>query len=84
MTLPPNIILEGDSGSGKTGAIRFLRYVWGLPRTKMTTSPTFESANLIGGLYPAIAGITERRISEIDKEVLATVQELVEDGRLCE
>lgn len=82
--LAPNIILEGDSGSGKTAATKFLSYVWGLPRTKMTMSPTFESANLIGAFYPVIADIAEWRVSEKDKEALATVQELVEDERFCE
>lgn len=52
LDLAPNIILEGDAGSGKTAGSRFLADVWGVPYTKVTMNPMYESADLIGAFYP--------------------------------
>lgn len=52
LELAPNIILEGDAGSGKTAGSRFLADVWGIPYTKVTMNPMYESADLIGAFYP--------------------------------
>ena len=52
LDLAPNIILEGDAGSGKTAGSRFLADVWGIPYTKVTMNPMYESADLIGAFYP--------------------------------
>lgn len=76
--LAPNIILEGDSGSGKTAATKFLSYVWGIPRTKMTMSPTFDSDNLVGAHYPVFNNIGDWKISESDKAALLAAQDALE------
>lgn len=76
--LAPNFILEGDAGSGKTTASIFWAYVFGMPRTKMTMNPTFESANLIGAFYPVFRNIEDWNISESDMTVIKKVKELVE------
>lgn len=76
--LAPNIILEGDSGSGKTAATKFLSYVWGIPRTKMTMSPTFDSDNLVGAHYPVFNNVEDWKISETDKAALLAVQDALE------
>ena len=68
--LAPNFILEGDAGSGKTTGSIFWAYVFGIPRTKMTMSPTFESANLIGAFYPVFRDMDDWDISETDRKVL--------------
>ena len=72
--LAPNIILEGDSGSGKTAATKFLSHVWGIPRTKMTMSPTFDSDNLVGAHYPVFNSVEDWKIPECDKEALLAAQ----------
>ncbi len=76
--LAPNFILEGDAGSGKTTASIFWAYVFGIPRTKMTMNPTFESANLIGAFYPVFRDIEDWNISAADMTVIKKVKELVE------
>lgn len=52
LDLAANIILEGDAGSGKTAGSRFLADVFGIPYTKVTMNPMYESADLIGAFYP--------------------------------
>lgn len=76
--LAPNFILEGDAGSGKTTGSIFWAYVFGIPRTKMTMSPTFESANLIGAFYPVFRDMDDWDISETDRKVLKKVKEIME------
>lgn len=76
--LAPNIILEGDAGSGKTTGSIFWAYVFNIPRTKMTMSPTFESANLIGAFYPVFRDLDDWDIESQDKKVLKKVKSLME------
>ena len=76
--LAPNFILEGDAGSGKTSASIFWAYVFGIPRTKMTMNPTFESANLIGAFYPVFRDIEDWNLTKSDMSVIKKVKELVE------
>lgn len=79
--LAPNIILEGDAGSGKTTASLFLADVFGMPRTKMTMSPTFESANLIGAFYPVFEDIEDWHCDEQDKAAILAAQQAISDMR---
>lgn len=73
--LAPNIILEGDSGSGKTAGTKFLSAVFGIPRTKMTMQPMMESANLIGAFYPVFTDIDGWDLDEKEKEAIKEIQQ---------
>lgn len=74
LDLAPNFILEGDAGSGKTAASKFWACVFGIPRTKMTMSPTFESSNLIGGFFPVFTDIEDWDITEDERCVLEQIR----------
>lgn len=78
LDLAPNFILEGDAGSGKTAATKFFAAMFGIPRTKMTMHPLFESSNLIGAFFPVFNDIDEWDISEQDKAALDAVKARVE------
>lgn len=80
--LAVNIILEGDAGSGKTAGSKFLADVWGIPRTKITMHPLFESADLIGAFYPIFADVDEWNIADNDKAALSKVRSMVENVSL--
>ncbi len=70
----PNIILEGDAGSGKTAGTKFFSCVWGIPRTKMTMSPTMESSNLIGAFFPVFNDVTEWDVNDEDRKALKALE----------
>lgn len=80
MDLAPNIILEGDAGSGKTAGSKFLADVLNIPRTKITMNPMFESANLIGAFYPVFNDTDEWGLSEQDAEAINAVRSLLESS----
>lgn len=72
--LAPNFILEGDAGSGKTAASKFFADVFGIPRTKMTMHPLFESSNLIGAFYPVFQDLDDMALSEEDKAAISVME----------
>ena len=72
--LAPNFILEGDAGSGKTAASKFFADVFGIPRTKMTMHPLFESSNLIGAFYPVFQDLNDMDLSDEDKAAIAVME----------
>lgn len=81
--LAPNILLEGDSGSGKTVGAKFFAQVLGMPYTKMTMSPTMESANLIGAFYPVFNDVEDWSLSSDDSAVLAAIKQTMEAESIC-
>lgn len=82
LDLAPNFILEGDSGSGKTAATSFWASVFGIPRTKITMNPLFESSNLIGAFYPVFADMDDWNLSDKDKEVIGKIKVLLERSEI--
>lgn len=82
LDLAPNIILEGDSGSGKTAATSFWACVFGMPRTKMTMNPMMESSNLIGAFYPVFSDVDDWSLDAVDTECLKKVQALLESSEI--
>lgn len=78
--LAPNIILEGDAGSGKTAGTKFFSCVWGIPRTKMTMSPTMESSNLIGAFFPVFNDVTEWDVNDEDRNALKALEKHLMSG----
>ena len=82
VNLAPNFILEGDAGSGKTAATVFFASVFGVPRTKMTMQPLFESSNLIGAFYPVFSDIGDWEMSDEDRVAISAVQKEIESDRV--
>lgn len=82
LDLAPNFILEGDSGSGKTAATSFWAHVFGVPRTKITMNPLFESSNLIGAFYPVFSDVDDWDLNDKDKEVIGKVKVLLEKSEI--
>ena len=72
--LAANILLEGDSGSGKTVGAKFFADVFGIPYTKMTMEPMMDSSTLIGAFYPYFADVEEWDCSEGEKMALNLLQ----------
>ena len=52
--LAPNIILEGDAGSGNTAGVQFLASMFGSPYTKMTMNATMDPSDLFGTMLPVV------------------------------
>lgn len=83
MPLAPNIILEGDAGSGKTTGSKFLAHVFDVPWTKITMHPYFESANLIGSFYPCFTDMDEWAVSDEDKTALKAIKHILEESAVA-
>ena len=77
LDLAPNFILEGDAGSGKTAATKFFAAVFGLPRTKMTMNPFFESSDLIGSFFPVFNGVERWKLPKEDQDAITYIEENV-------
>lgn len=84
LDLAPNFILEGDAGSGKTAATKFWASVFGIPRTKITMNPMFESANLIGAFYPIFADPEDWGLDEADEKAILSIRETIENVKISD
>lgn len=77
--LAANIILSGDSGSGKTQAAVFAADVLGRPYTKETMSPMME--DLIGAFYPLYEDVdTWGDLSDTDKSAIHMLEKRIKVG----
>ena len=76
--LAANIMLVGDSGSGKTQSSRFFADVFHRPRTKETLRADTDETTLLGGYYPCFKDLsTWSDLDDADRKVVQRIEEIV-------
>ncbi|MBP1671169.1 MAG: ATPase, partial [Bacteroidetes bacterium] len=65
-----NILLEGDTGSGKTQLAKALSADFGLPYTKVTCFADMDKSDIIGAILPVLSDEQKERRGSGEKEAL--------------